>query len=128
MWRWSPGLHYQLNGYFVDGVPTRSAHEQHVDLSPLVGRKKDFKTNERMPFCVGMVGMVVCRDDDVSPRQCLPASSSSRILRERSFTEKGRAVDEDGDMEMAEACDKSICKTKSMSSSLFIILFQTFFD
>ena len=110
---------------FVDGVPTGSGqHEEHVDLGPLVGRKRGFKTKERIPFSGGMVGMVMCRDDDVSPRQCSP---SSPILHERSVKGKGRALDEDGDIEMVEARDKSVCKTKSMSSSLFIILFQTFF-
>ena len=113
---------------FVDGVPTGSGqHEEHVDLGPLVGRKRGFKTKERIPFSGGMVGMVMCRDDDVSPRQCSSASPSSPILRERSVKGKGRALDEDGDIEMVEARDKSVCKTKSMSSSLFIILFQTFF-
>ena len=45
-------------------------------------------------------------------------------LRERGFKRKGRAIDKDGDVEMVEARDKSICKTKSMSSSLSIILIQ----
>jgi uncharacterized protein len=113
---------------FVDGVPTGSyQHEQHVDLGPLVGRRRCFKTKERIPFSGGMVGMVMCGDDDVSPRQCLPASPASSILSERSIKGKGRAIDEDGDIEMAEVRDKSVCKTKSMSFSLFVILFQTFF-
>ena len=49
-------------------------------------------------------------------RQSLPASPSSPILSERTVEGKGRAIDEDGDIEMAEARDKSFCKTKSMSS------------
>ena len=53
---------------FVDGVPTGSGQqEQNVDLGPLVGRKRGFKTKERIPFSGGMVGMVMCRDDEVSP-------------------------------------------------------------
>ena len=112
---------------FVDGIPTGSQKEQRVDLGPLVGQKRGFKTKERIPFSGGMVGMVMCRDNEVSPHQSLPASPSSPILSERNGKGKGRAIDGDGDVEMAEACDKSICKTKSMSSWLYFVLFQTFF-
>jgi hypothetical protein len=84
---------------FVDGVPTGSGQqEQHVDLGPLVGRKRGFKTKERIPLSGGIVGMVMCRDNEASPRQSLPASPSSPILSERSIKGKGRAVDEDGDL------------------------------
>jgi uncharacterized protein len=99
---------------FVDGVPTGSGQQdQQVDLGPLIGRKRGFKTKERIPFSGGMVGMVMCKDNEVSsPR----SSPSSPILSERSVKGKGRAVDEDGDIEMAEARDKSVFKTtKSMS-------------
>jgi hypothetical protein len=113
---------------FVDGVATGSGQqEQHVDLGPLVGRKRGFKTKERIPLSGGMVGMVMCRDNETSPRQSLPASPSSPILSERSIKGKGRAVDEDGDIEMAEARHKYVCKTKSMSSWLFSLLFSDFF-
>lgn len=113
---------------FVDGASTGSGQqEQHVDLGPLVGRKRGFKTKERIPFSGGMVGMVMCGDSDASPRQSLPALPSSPILNERSVKGKGRAIDEDGDIEMAEAHHKSVCKTKSMSSWFLLFFFQTFF-
>jgi hypothetical protein len=114
---------------FVDGMSTGSGQqEQHVDLGPLVGRKRGFKTKERIPFSGGMVGMVMCSDNEVSPRQFLPASPSSPILNERSVKGKGRAIDGDGDIEMAEARHKSVCKTKSMSSwAFFCSLFRLFF-
>jgi hypothetical protein len=113
---------------FVDSVPTGSGQqEHHVDLGPLVGRKRGFKTKERIPLSGGMVGMVMCRDNEASPRQSLPASSSSPNLSERSVKGKRRAIDEDGDIEMAEGRHKSVCKTKSMSSWLFFVLFSDFF-
>ena len=113
---------------FVDGVPTGSdQQEQHVDLGPLVGRKRGFKTKERIPFSGGMVGMVMCGDSEVSPRQSLPASPSSPILNERSVKGKERAIDEDEDIEMAEADDKSVCKMKSMSSWPFFCSFSDVF-
>jgi hypothetical protein len=109
---------------FVDGVPTGSGQQdQHVDLGPLVGRKRGFKTKERIPFSGGMVGMVMCRDNEVSPRRSLP---SSPILSERSVKGKGRATDEDGDREMAEARDKSVCKTTKSMSFAFLFSFQAF--
>ena len=52
---------------FVDGVSTGSG--QHVDLGTLVGRKRAFKIEERIPLSGGMVGMVMCRDDDMPPRR-----------------------------------------------------------
>ena len=113
---------------FVDGVPTGSGQqEQHVDLGPLVGRKRGFKTKERIPFSGGMVGMVMCSDNEASPRQSLPASPSSPILDERNVKGKGRAIDGDGDIEMAESHHKSTCKTTSMSFWLFLFFFQTLF-
>ena len=112
---------------FVDGVQTGSGQqEEHVDLGPLVGQKRGFKTRERIPFSGGMVGMVMCRENEVSPRQSLPASPSSPsspILSERSVKGKGRAIDEDGDIEMGEARNRSVCKSKSMSSCLFFLFF-----
>ena len=113
---------------FVDGVPTGSGQqEQHFDLGPLVGQKRGFKTKERIPLSGGMVGMVMCRDNEASPRQSLPASPSSPNLSDRSIKGKGRAVDEDGDIEMAEARHKSARKMKSMSSLIFSLLFSDFF-
>jgi hypothetical protein len=109
---------------FVDDVPTGSGQqEQHVDLGPLVGRKRGFKTKERIPFSGGMVGMVMCSDDEASPRQSLPELPSSPILNEKNLKGKGRAIDGDGDIEMTEARHKSVCKTKGMSSWLFFVLF-----
>ena len=109
---------------FVDGVPTGSGQqEQHVDLGPLVGRKRGFKTKERIPFSGGMVGMVMCSDDEASPRQSLPSSPSSPILNEKNLKGKGRAIDGDGDIEMTEARHKSVCKTKGMSSLAFFCSF-----
>ena len=65
---------------FVDGVSTGSdQQDQHVDLGPLVGRKRGFKTKERIPFSGGMVGMVMCRDNEASPRQSLPARHPRRF-------------------------------------------------
>ena len=113
---------------FVDGVPTRSGQqEQHVDLGPLVGRKRGFKTKERIPFSGGMVGMVMCSDDEASPRQSLPASPSLPILNVRSVKGKGRAIDGDGDIEMSETSHKSVCKTKSVSSWLLLFSFFRLF-
>ena len=113
---------------FVDGVPTRSGQqEQHVDLGPLVGRKRGFKTKERIPFSGGMVGMVMCSDDEASPRQSLPASPSLPILNVRNVKGKGRAIDGDGDIEMSEASHKSVCKTKSVSSWLLLFSFFRLF-
>ena len=105
---------------FVDGVPTGSSQqEQHVDLGPLVGRKRGFKTRERIPFSGGMAGMVMCRNNETSPRQPLPVSPSSPIINERSVKGKERAVDGDGDIEMPDMRDKPVCETKSMSSWRF---------
>ena len=113
---------------FVDGAPIGSGQqERHVDLGPLVGQKRGFKTKERIPFSGGMVGMVMCKDNELSPRQSLPASPSSPISSERGVKGKGRAIDEDGDIDMGEARDKSVCKSKSTSSWLFFVLFQIFF-
>ena len=113
---------------FVDGVPTRSGQqEQHVDLGPLVGRKRGFKTKERIPFSGGMVGMVMCSDDEASPRQSLPASPSLPILNVRNVKGKGRAIDGDGDIEMSEASHISVCKTKSVSSWLLLFSFFRLF-
>lgn len=99
---------------FVDGVPNGSGQpELHVDLGPLVGRKRGFKTRERIPFSGGMAGMVMCMDNET--HQPLPVSPSSPILN-KSVKGKERAVDGDGDVEMADSRDKSVCETKSMSS------------
>jgi hypothetical protein len=100
---------------FVDVVPTEDGRQgQHVDLGPLVGQKRGFKTRERIPFSGGMAGMVMCRDNETSPRQPLPVSLSSPILNERSIKGKERAIDGDGDIEMADTCDKSAGEAKSM--------------
>ena len=71
----------------------------------------------------------MCSDNEASPpsRQSLPASPSSLILNERSVKGKGQAIDGDGDIEMAEAHHNFVCKTKSMSSWLFFVLFSDFF-
>ena len=105
---------------FVDGVPTGSGQpEQHVDLGPLVGRKRGFKTRERIPFSGGMAGMVMCRDNETPPRQPLSVSPTSPIPIERSVKGKERAIDVDGDVEMADMRGKSVCEAKSMLSCLF---------
>jgi hypothetical protein len=63
-----------------------------------------------------MVDVAVCRGSVVSRCRSLLSSPSSSILSERSVKEKGRAISEDGGIEMAEARDKSVCKkTKSVS-------------
>ena len=109
---------------FVDGVPTQTGQqEKQFDLGPLVGRKRGFKTKERVPFSGGMAGMVMCEDNETSP---LPVPT---LLPERSFKGKERAIDGDcdGHIEMANILDKSIvrvCQTKSMFS---FFLFTTFF-
>ena len=101
---------------FVDSVPVQS--DPHLDLGPLVGRKRGFKTRERIPFSSGMAGMVMCKDNDneTTPR---PVSSSSLTLNIKG---KERATNGDGDTEMADTYNKStgrVCETKGMSSFLF---------
>jgi uncharacterized protein len=114
---------------FVDGVPTGSGQqEQHVDLGPLVGRKRGFKTRERIPFSGGMAGMVMCRNNETSPRQTLSVSPPSPIINERSVKGKERAADGDGDIEMPDARDKPVCETKSMSSWRFFFHCSEFFS
>ena len=76
---------------FVDGALTKSGQqEQRIDLDRLVGRKRGFKTRERIPLSGGMGGMVMCRDDEPSPLQPLSAFSlsSSPIIQERSVKGK----------------------------------------
>ena len=108
---------------FVDGAPTGSGQqEQHIDMGPLVGRKRGFKKKEWIPFSGGMVGMVICSDNEALPRQSLPASPSSN---ERSVKGKGWAIYGDGDIEMAEAHHKSVCKYAFLA--FFLFFFQTFF-
>ena len=106
---------------FVDDMPTQNGQQEHIDLGPLVGQKRGFKTRERIPFSGGMAGMVMCSDTSTS-NQSLPMSPSSPILNQRSSKGKERAVDGDGDIEMGDKTDKStgrVCETKSMSSPFF---------
>ena len=83
---------------FVDGAPTKSVQQgQRIDLGPLVGRKRGFKTREWIPLSSGMGGMVMCTEDEASPLQPLSAFSlsSSPILRERIIKGKDRGIDGD---------------------------------
>jgi len=115
----------------VDGAPTQNGQqEQGFDLGPLVGRKRGFKTKERIPFSGGMGGIVMSRDDEMSPCHTLPASPSSPLLHGRSVKGKERAIDGDGDSEMVDGRDKPagrVFEIKSMSFFLLLLFFaQTF--
>jgi hypothetical protein len=66
--------------------------------------------------------MVMCSDNETSPRQSLPASPSSPISNQRSFKGKGRAIDGYGDVEMAEARHK-----KFVFFGFFCPFFRLFF-
>ncbi|TFK73799.1 hypothetical protein BDN72DRAFT_134269 [Pluteus cervinus] len=81
---------------FVDGdgpVAGPSTINGRVDLGPLVGAKRGFKTRERVPFSGGLAGMEMCEENE--PSSSDHGENSRRILKSAKAKGKERAIDDE---------------------------------